>query len=98
MRDIVAPQLCRLDGPHDLVQGPPCINCVSQNKRPRAQFQDGHETFGDRPCGGTPGENHERTPWDNFGTDYDRARIPARNQGRLVHLDRNRCPFLPDIQ
>jgi hypothetical protein len=36
MRDIVAPQLRRLHGPHDLIQGPPCINRVGRDERPRA--------------------------------------------------------------
>jgi hypothetical protein len=97
MRDIVPPRLRRLNCLHDLIQGPPCINCVGRDERPRAQFWDGHKIFGNRPCGGTPREKRKRTPRDNFGNGYDRARTPARNQGRVVRSDRNRHPFLPNV-
>ncbi len=98
MRDIVTPRVLRIDGHHDLIQGLPCINKVGRDNRPRAWFCDGNDGFGDSIHGGTPWEQQDHPPCEHNHNGYDRACPHSRNQGCLAHPDRNRCPFLPNVQ
>jgi hypothetical protein len=98
MRDIVAPRVQRIDGHHDLIQGPPHINKVGHDNRPRARFCDSNDGFGDCPHGGTPWEQQDRPPREHDHNGYDHSCPHSHNQGHLARPDRNRRPFLPNIQ
>ena len=88
MRDVISPRVRRLSS---MVQGIPTVHRVYQDYRHRVGFKekDGGEKF-DR-------ESRSRGRPDAIRTPRDRQRAPA-NPGRLARPDRNRRPFLPDVQ
>ena len=89
LRDIVSPRVRRVDSRLGLIQGPPRINRVGRDDRPpQVRFRDDGVSSRDRR------DQRDRTPRTQ-DRGHDR---PPRNQGRLARPDRNRRPFLPDVQ
>ena len=88
MRDVISPRVRRLS---TSVQGVPTVHRVDRDNRPRVGFKDrdsGGNSDRDFRTRGRP--DPTRAPWE-------RQRTPA-NPGRLARPDRNRRPFLPDVQ
>ena len=88
MRDVISPRVRRLS---TMVQGIPTVHRVDRDDCQRVGFKerDGGGKF-DR-------EYRSRGRPDATRTPRERQRAPA-NPGRLARPDRNRRPFLPDIQ
>ncbi len=82
LRDIATPRARRVKGNFMHVQGLPLINCFAREDRPCSGFGD--------KTGGDGSRNHGRTPREPGG------RFP-RGPG-LARPDRNRGPFLPNVQ
>jgi hypothetical protein len=91
LRDIVSPRARRVTASHSLIQGPPRVNRVGRDgvdrddRQPLVRF---------RNEGTPPREHRDRAPRP-LDRGHDR---PPRPQGRLARPDRNRRPFLPDVQ
>jgi hypothetical protein len=88
MRAVISPRVRRL---HTIVQGLPTVHRVDRDDRSRAGFKD-------RDGGGKFDRDYRtRGRPDTTRTPRERQRAPA-NPGRLARPDRNRRPFLPDVQ
>ena len=91
LRDIVSPRARRVNASHSLIQGPPRINRVGRdgvgrdNRQPHTRFRNES----------TPPHDHRDRALRTRDHGHDR---PPRPQGRLARPDRNRRPFLPDVQ
>jgi hypothetical protein len=92
MRDVFSPRLRCIQGSTlALIQGVRTVKRVEQDTRNRAGFRD-------RGGGNGYGRDyHDRGRGDNSRAPQEQPR-PQRGQGRLARPDRNRCPFLPDVQ
>jgi hypothetical protein len=88
MRDVITPRVRRLS---TLVQGIPTVHRVNRDDRQRVGFKE-------RDGGGKfEREYRSRGRPDPTRAPRERQRTPA-NPGRLARPDRNRRPFLPDVQ
>jgi hypothetical protein len=88
MHDVISPRVRRLS---TIVQGIPPVHHVDRNDRQCIGFKD-------RDGGGKfDREYRTRGRPDTPRTPRDRQRAPS-NPGRLASPDRNRRPFLPDVQ
>jgi hypothetical protein len=88
MRDVISPRVRRLS---TMVQGIPTVHRVDRDDRQRVGFKE-------RDGGG----KFEQEYWSRGRPNAtlsprERQRAPA-NPGRLARPDRNRRPFLPDVQ
>jgi hypothetical protein len=90
MRDIISPRVQRLEGSFSIVQGVPTIHRIDRDDRSRVSIKDGG--------GGNNARDYQDSGRDDtLWTQRERPR-PQRNPGWLARLDRNRRPFLPDVQ
>jgi len=110
LRDIASPRARRVDANFAQVQGVPTCNRLGREDTPRGGFRGlGRE---DTPRGGfrdrdRNGDRPDRTRgrFDNDTTrggrgppDVDRGGRTPRGRGQIARPDRNRRPFLPDVQ
>ena len=94
LRDIVSPRIRRLDFDHSRVQGlpvSPSINRFGRSDRPAAGFRDRDERSS------APRDDRDRPRQARDGHRTDNSRPPRQQRG-LPRADRNRRPFLSDVQ
>jgi len=102
LRDIVTPRARRLDGNFSKVQGIPICNRVGRDDTPRGGgFRDRGGDRNDRTRGRIDGD-HSRggrsQPSPSTSQDTDHGGRTPRGRGQIARPDRNRRPFLPDVQ
>jgi hypothetical protein len=91
MHDIISPRIRCIEGSLSVVQGVTAIHWVDRDDHSRVSFRDSGG-------GGSNGrEYRHRGRDDNPRAPRERPR-PQSGPGRLTRPDRNRCPFLPDVQ
>ena len=93
LRDIAYPRARRLDGNYTRIQGLPTHNRINRNEPPlngilRGGNRDRQDSAHSRPLGDQNRSNHPTRAG---------GRTP-RGRGQLARPDRNRRPFLPDVQ
>ena len=113
LRDIANPRMRRLDGDFSRVQGVPTCHRVGREETPRGggfrdRGGDRNDRGGETPRGGgfrdRGGDRNDRGGFRNDratprgGRDGDRDGRPSRGRGLFPRPDRNRRPFLPDVQ
>lgn len=90
LRDIATPRARRLDGNFSRIQDVPTCNRVGRDETPRGGG------FRDRG-----GDRHDRArgrPDSDQARGGDRTGRTPRGRGQIARPDRNRRPFLPDVQ
>ena len=100
LRDIANPRMRRIDGDFSRVQGVPTCHRVGHEETPRGGgFRD---RGGDRNDRGGDRNDRARVRIDGDPPrgvrDGDRGGRPSRGRGLFARPDRNRRPFLPDVQ
>ena len=97
LRDIATPRARRLDGNVSRVQGVPTCHRIGRGETPRGgRARDSDRDRGDDRADRTRGRPDDGSRWQP--RDQDRGGPPRRGRGRLARPDRNRRPFLPDVQ
>jgi hypothetical protein len=106
LQDVISPQIWCLDFGQSLIQGLPpptmhypTINPLGHSERTGISFRD-HDGGGGHPCGDRDGTHDVQNGFPrrpNTCTVSNQSRTP-RGPDRLAWPDRNRCPFLPDVQ
>ena len=97
LRDIATPRARRLDDNFSRVQGVPICHRIGRDGTPRGGgFKDRGADRTDRACGRFDDDQHR----GGHSTPPSGARggRPPRGRGQLARPDRNRRPFLPDVQ
>jgi hypothetical protein len=89
IRDIVSPCTRRLDG-RSLIQDVPMVYCFDQNTRDAHPSQGFHNS--------STGDMRRDTRCAEQHRHESRGSRHPRGQSRLARPDRNRRPFLPDVQ
>ena len=97
LRDIATPRARRLDGNVSRVQGVPTCHRIGRGETPRGgRARDSDRDRGDDRADRTRGRPDDGSRWQP--RDQDRGGPPRRGRGHLARPDRNRRPFLPDVQ
>jgi len=93
LRDIAHPRMRRIDGDFSRVQGVPTCHRVGREETPRGGgFRDRGGDRNDRARGRIDGDPTRGV------RDGDRGGRAPRGHGQIARPDRNRRPFLPDVQ
>ena len=101
LRDIATARARRIDGNFSCLQGVPTCNRIGRDETPRGNgFRDRGADRADRARGRFDDDQHHggRSNPPSGSRDLDRGGRTPRGRGQLARPDRNRRPFLPDVQ
>ena len=97
LRDIASPRARRVDANFAQIQGVPTCNRLGREDTPRGGFRD-RDWNGNRPDRTRGRFDNDTTRGGRGPPDVDRGGCTPRGRGQIVRPDRNRRPFLPDVQ